>query len=118
MDEQMMREKFEAASVAGTDRQRQALALHAQRLRAFTSSRPKGHRMTSALSQAAREKLRQEYDEEQAGLPNSRTPSRTYVNASIREPYTGNNMQSARDGANDFQQVQSAHFGAQIRRNP
>lgn len=46
------------------------------------------------------------------------TPSRTYVNASIREPYTGSNMGTSRDGANDFQQISSVSIGAQIRRNP
>jgi len=72
--------------------------------------------MTSSLSQQAREKLRKEYDEEQACLPPSRTPSRTYVNATIREPYTGNNMGSPRAEADQHFQYTGAGFRAQIER--
>jgi len=65
-----------------------------------------------------REKLRKEYDEEQASLPASRTPSRTYVNSTIREPYTGNNMSSPRADADQHFLCKSAGVVAQIRRNP
>jgi hypothetical protein len=74
--------------------------------------------MSGTSSPEQRRKLALEYLAERAARNPDRTPSRTYVNASIREPYTGNSMQPARDGANDFQLINSAHFGAQIRRNP
>jgi len=53
--------------------------------------------------------------ERKARKPNV-TPSRTYVNATIREPYTGNNMSSPRAEADQHKQYTGAGFRAQIER--
>lgn len=70
--------------------------------------------MTSSPSQ--RLELARQYLAERASRNPKLTPSRTFVNSTTTGLYTGNRMQSARDGANDFQQVQSAPIAAQIRR--
>lgn len=74
--------------------------------------------MTYGPSQAAREKLALEYLAERAARNPARTPSRTYVNSTIREPYTGNNMRTARAEADQHLLCKSAPVAAQIRRNP
>jgi len=70
--------------------------------------------MTRTSSPTDRAKLAQEY-RDQKRKPNV-TPSRTYVNATIREPYTGNNMQSARPDADQHKQYTGAGFLPQIER--
>jgi hypothetical protein len=74
--------------------------------------------MSGTSSPEQRRKLALEYLAERKSRRPDLVPSRTYVNASIREPYTGSNMGTSRDGANDFQQISSVSIGAQIRRNP
>lgn len=74
--------------------------------------------MGYSLNQAqVREKMAREYLAERAARNPKRTPSRTWVNAAIREPYTGNNMASPRAEADQHFQCKSAGVVAQIRRN-
>jgi len=70
--------------------------------------------MTRTSSPTDRAKLAQEY-RDQPRKPNV-TPSRTYVNATIREPYTGNNMSSPRAEADQHFLCKSAGVVAQIER--
>jgi len=72
--------------------------------------------MSGTSSPEQRRKLALEYLAERAQRNPLRTPSRTYVNSTIREPYTGNNMQSARADADQHKQYTGAGFRAQIER--
>lgn len=52
-----------------------------------------------------------------ATKPKDSTPSRTYVNSTMRESYTGNSMHPVRDGADQHKQYTGAGFRAQIERS-
>ena len=52
----------------------------------------------------------------EATKPKDATPSRTYVNSTMRESYTGNSMHPVRDGADQHKQYTGAGFRAQIER--
>lgn len=74
--------------------------------------------MSGTSSPEQRRKLALEYLAERERRDPKRTPSRTFVNSTQRENYTGHRIGTSRDGANDFQQISSVSIGAQIRRNP
>ena len=72
--------------------------------------------MSGTSSPEQRRKLALEYLAERKSRHPDLVPSRTYVNSTIREPYTGNNMSSPRAEADQHFLCKSAGVVAQIRR--
>lgn len=74
--------------------------------------------MSGTSSPQQRAKLAREYREERKTRRPDLVPSRTYVNAAIREPYTGNQMRSARANADQhFEFSSRGQTAPQINRN-
>jgi len=73
--------------------------------------------MTRTSSPTDRERNAREYLAERAARKPNLTPSRTYGNATTEGYYTGPNIGTSRDGANDFQLINSAPMAGQIRRS-
>lgn len=51
-----------------------------------------------------------------ATKPKGATPSRTFCNATTKEPYTGPNWHPVREGASDHLLIKPASYRAQIER--
>lgn len=74
--------------------------------------------MSGTSSPEQRAKLALEYREERKKRRPDLVPSRTYVNAAIREPYNGNRMGSARaDADQHFEFSSRGQTAPQINRN-